>query len=456
MRTIAFAGAAALALFARPAPASQFVVVAGTHFRVLCHFDDAKIAEQALATAESVWPIATELYGVRDAPPDPLLDVHLYRDAAAYASAERSFTEGRFARNLAFTHYDTRSSHVAVQPDLTDEALAVVGLNGQTRHQIAHEATHLVSHLASPDYRRYPEWFSEGSAMWVAQEAMTSRGWSAGAEEDPFLASAMVLAKKLLAGGELPRASDVLRGGAAPLERYRRYAAYELFFRRLVSRRDAKPLRAAFVRALRSAEGGGVGERLAAAVTTTYAAEGPEGLDLDFEQYVRSRAPAWDEVFRALSTVGPAWAHTAFAENNALAWRAESAGDAPYEVRGEIEILPGKGKAQQANVLLGRDVQEGFVSVAFKAGEGVTVLRYHAREDRWETLARGAAAAVQVWRKFPFRIAVEKDRVTVRVEGAEPVAASLGGRSLAGPWGLGVQAGAAVLWRGVRLRPLAK
>lgn len=453
MRRLAVLIAAALlALAPSGAPAAaNFVIRTGPHFRVLCHFEDDASAAAALETVEAAWPLASKLFGLPDAPLDPPADVHLFRRAQDYLAAERELVGGKFDRNLAFSSYDTKSSYVPVQPDLTDEALASVGLTAQTRHNLAHEATHLVSYRATPNYRSFPQWASEGAAVWVDAETTAARGWSAGLGEDPFVAADMVLAQKLLAGGKLPSATQVLRGETKDLDLYERYAVQSLLFRRLISRNDGAAFRAAFLEAVRMPERPDFAERFLELVTRTYETEGLAGLDLDYEQFVRSQTPAWDEVFRSLGAVGDAWTQAAFADHNAVAWRTSPVGADAYEVRGQLEILPGSGKSQQMNVLLARDKEAGFVSVAFVAGYGVNVFRYHAKEDRWEQLAAAPAKGLQVWRRMPFRVAVAGSKVTVRLDGAEVASAEVPDFPLSGAWGLGVQAGAVGNWRGVKV-----
>jgi len=180
---VALAALAVVAMSSRAPAGLALIKRVGPHFRVLCHFDDSTSAEAALETAEAIWPRAAELYGLPDAPLDPPLDVHLYRRAEDYLAVERELVGGKFDRNLAFSSFDTASSYVPVQPDLTDDALASVGLTAQTRHNVAHEATHLVSYRATPNFRSFPQWATEGAAVWVESETATARGWSAGLGE---------------------------------------------------------------------------------------------------------------------------------------------------------------------------------------------------------------------------------------------------------------------------------
>jgi len=450
------AATTAFVLVAASAPAAPDVVLkVGPHFRVICHFGDDDAATAALDTVEAIWPAASDLYGLPAGPLESPLSVHLYRRAAAYLATERELAGGKFDKNLAFSSFDTRASYVAAQPDLSDDAFAAVGLTAQTRHLLAHEAAHLVRYLASPAFRLHPDWLSDGAAIWIEEQALASRGWSAG-DQDPYVASDMILAQKRLAGGSLPGATKILRDETKDLGMYERYAVRKLLFRRLITRKDSAAFRAALTKALAIEPGPDYASRFFDVATAPYALEGLDGLDLDFEQFVRSQTPAWDEVFRSLSTSGDAWTQAAFADDNAVAWRTSPVGADSYEVRGQIEILPGLGKLNQANVLLGREKDRGFVSVVFLAGYGVDVMRYDAKDDRWLRLGAGPTKAVQTWRRLPFRVVVDGDRLKVIVDGIEVVAADLKGHAMSGPWGLGVQAGGVGVWRGVKVETATK
>jgi hypothetical protein len=454
MRRALFA-AFALAVAAVPCTAApNFVLRSGPHFRVLCHFDDERAADAALETVEAIWPLASDLFGLSAAPLDPPLDVHLYRRPDDYLAAEREIAAGKFAKNLAFSSYETRSAYVAVQPDLTDETLAEAGITAQTRHLLAHEAAHLVRWRAAPAFRSHPGWLSDGIAMWIEEETLAARGWSAGGAEDPYVAADMIRAQRLLAGGHLPSATGILRDETKDMEMYDRYSVRKLLFRRLVTRNDAPAFRAALRAAWKLEDGKDFAARMSQTLLAPYAAEGLAGLDLDFEQFVRSQAPAWDEVFRSLSTVGDAWLQAAFPDRNAVSWRTSSVGVDTYELRGQIEILPGSGKSQQMNLLLCR-ADGGFVSIAFVAGYGADVFLYHSADDRWERLAAAPTKAVQLWRRIPVRVTVDGSKLTLRIDGTEVATADVKGHPMSGPWGLGVQAGAAGVWRGIRVEKAA-
>jgi len=437
---------------ARAPAATGAKVKQGPHFRVICHFDDDASAESALETVEAIWPAASQLYGLAPGPLAAPLNVHLFRRPADYLVEERNLAAGDFDRNLAFWSFDTHAAYVAVQPDLTEETFAALGLTAQTRHLLCHEAAHLVRDLASPSARFHPNWLCDGAAIWIEEQATAARGWSVG-DDDPYVAHDAVLAQRLLANGRLPSAAQILKDEIKDMEMYERYAVRKLFFHRLITRKDAPAFREALAKALKIEPSPEFAARFLDVVSAPYAAEGFDGLSLDFEQFVRSLTPAWEEVHRSLSTAGDAWAQTAFADQNAIAWRTSPVGADAYEGRGQIEILPGTGKAQQMNLLLGREKDVGFVSVAFVAGYGADVFFFDAREDKWLRLATGPTRAVQLWRRVAFRAVVGGDKLKLSVDGVDVATADLKGHAMSGAWGLGVQAGCAGLWRNVKIEP---
>ena len=103
----------------------------------------------------------------------------------------------------------------------------------------------------------------------------------------------------------------------------------------------------------------------------------------------------------------------AFPDSNAVAWRTKPVGRDEYSLAGSFQILPGG--RQQLNVLLGRSA-DGFVSVAFVAGYGVTVFEYHAQKDEaWERLGDIKIDGVELSRWVPFRVDVRDGHLEVTI-----------------------------------------
>ena len=132
---LAFSLALALAtpLAAARTPSAPDSVATGAHFRIQAHFANDKVAQDALATAEAAWPLATALFGAVELAEGEKLVVHLYRNTADYERAEDALTHGNFKQSLTFTSHATREAHIALQPDLSDSALARIGLTMLTR-----------------------------------------------------------------------------------------------------------------------------------------------------------------------------------------------------------------------------------------------------------------------------------------------------------------------------------
>lgn len=404
----------------------------GKHFAVHCHGGDEALAEQALAAVEPVWPLVAGVFGALDQAPDAPLPVHLYRTIADYVAADRQLTEGRFERNLAMTHWATRSAHVALQPPLTDEALRALGLPAQTIELLAWEAAHLVRIHLCPNFANHPQWFVDGLAASVGRsvrEQLRPTG-----EEPPTAAAAMLAAQRLLAGKKMPPASAIAADRIDDLDLGDRYAARFAFFRFLQSDGYRSKV-------------GKLAELVRATGDESYAtqvAKGTAGLlgsaaDRDFVAFVQKQRPAWREVFRALDPSGKQWRQIAFPNRNAVAWRSEPVKGGRLVARGTLRILPGG--RQQLNFLFGRTEQEDFYSIAFVADQGFTVFRYDGPNDDWRNLGAGNAPALRLGVSTEFAVEAGGEQLVVRVGGqswtfALPVAL---GKEI--PWGLGAQAG---------------
>ena len=139
----------------------------------------------------------------------------------------------------------------------------------------------------------------------------------------------------------------------------------------------------------------------------------------------------------------------AFPDKNAIAWRTESIGREAFTLSGSVEILYGTNP--QMNVLLARR-DAGFVSVAFRAGSGVTIFDYRKAGEEWRRVGWYDAPEVQVGREFPFSVRVDGRRITVAVSDQEPLSWTLDEDvDVRGAWGVGAQYASAGIWRGVTL-----
>lgn len=416
----------------------------GAHFRVVLHFDAPDLADEALQQVEALYKPAAALYGLAAGALEKKLEVHLYRDANDYEVAEEKLTGGAFKRNLAFAHHATQSAHVALQPDLSDDALAKVGLPYLTRSMLLHEAAHLVRFRAMPNFRSHPGWLGDGMAMWLKHHVL------AGAEVDraPLSAAPTVRVQALLTEGKLPKVKAVLADDASDLGFFARYDVRYLFVRYLQAKHP-KAVKS-LMRGMRRLGGGGdFGERVSKLLSSKLGKKDFAALDESFAAWIRTLEPRWDEVHRSLGAESEARIQIAFPSSNAIAWRTDPIGEKAYEISARVEIL--RNTAQQMNLLLDRRGHD-FVCIALSAGYGVTLFEYTSRDSNWRRLASERHDAVVVEKPFRVKARVDGQRLVVSVNDDEVVSAELPGRAMTGPYGLGALAGSAGIWRDVAVK----
>lgn len=412
------------------------------HFKLICHFVNEAAADQALAALKFTWTRAAELYGSDEDAELEVLTVHLYRDPAAYVAAEKELTQGAFERNLAFAHFDTLSAHVALQPPLSDEALAQVGLPAQTLRLLAHEAAHLVRFVRVPNHRSHPGWLADGAASWVDERVKYDLELMDEMEQDPNFSTSLLRVQRLLERDALPTGAEILRDQLDGLEFFERYDVRWLYFRFLMEGKYAKPFRKVRDKVRRLGGGANFTERLFEEILDIWSEKKLATIDKAFREHLVSYEPAWDEVFRALQCNGERWLQAGY-KKNAIAWRREPAGR-KYTLAGELTILPGP--RQQMNVFVGRS-DAGFFSVAFTAGGGITLFEYLSATSAWERRGLVECEGVRLGEPFAFAISVEKDRVSVDVGGRTVVRGEAQSIPLSGPWGLSAQANSAGTWK---------
>jgi hypothetical protein len=412
----------------------------GDHYRVHVHFDAPAIGAEALEIVEATWDLAALVHEL-DEGPGRLLDVHLYRGAADYQAAEEKLTGGFFRKNLAFAHWNSKSAHVALQPPLSDEALAEVGLPYLTARFLSHEAAHLVRFEAMPNYRYHPAWFADGSATWVEVRVLARLGRLEVPAEDPMWCSDVGLAQALIASERMPAVAGVLAGETAQLGFYERYSVHWLLFEMLADRHGGPLTRAR--EEIRTFQGDGSSKRATEAYRRSFGLEFDE-LDADFAAYVGALDASWREVYRSLETAGEEWVHAAFAETNATALRTAPIRWSTFRLSGELTILDG-GEGRM-HLLLGY-LDTKSVRLSFIAGQGVYVRDLQGQP----TMIDGPEVDV-VRRGEPFTFDVIYTAGTLRIEiDGRPVFDRWAPLNTGGVWGLSADSGSAGIWRNVRL-----
>ena len=414
----------------------------GTHFRLVCHFANGEAADQAIAAVEATWPRAGELYDLEALEGHELLSVHLYRDAQSYEAAEQALTQGAFRRNLAFAHHATMSAHVALQPPLSDEALAQVGLPAQTLRLLAHEAAHLVRYACMRNSRSHPRWVADGSASWIDEAVSRDLGLVDELEQDPGYSTMLLRVRKLFERDALPTSEQILRDQLDELGFYEGYAVRWLYFRYLKEGKHSAEFRPMLAELRRLGGGSDFAARLFEQIEKSLGKRKLASIDKGFRKYVSTLEPAWDQVFRALHFKDDAWVQAAF-DKNAIAWRRTPSGK-NYTIAGELTILPGP--RGQMNVFLGRS-EQGFYSVAFSAGAGVTLFEFLSASDDWQRRGFAECEDLGPGEAFSFSVHVKGDEVQVSVNDRAVLSGEAQTLNLEGPWGLSAQARSAGTWK---------
>ncbi len=440
--------AAVLCLMFAPAIcAADEMTPSGKYFRIICHFDNEQVAKEALETAEMVWPVAAKLYAVTDRAPDRLRDVHLYRTADDYMDAEFKLTGGKFKNNLAFSHWDSQTAHIAIQPECSDDTLKQTGLPTMTRRLIAHEAAHLARYAIMPNFESHPNWFADGTGEWIEDKVIADGGWSQGFESEPATSTMIMEAQGLLKDHSLPSVDEIFNDDIDNVFWRKRYALRGLLFRMLVDSTDRETLESIMKQARQQGGGRKYPKILKGIVADALGSEKMSALNAKYKEYIAGMKPKWEEFYGSLETAGDEWTQIAFPKKNAIAWNTAPNNKDTYAITGEFKILPGW--KQQLNLLLGRQ-SDGFFSIAIVAGGGLTAFEYKSADNNWNRLGYAPVDTLKLDRWVRFRVEVTKDKMQVVMDEKPALSCPLGSRPARGPWGLGAQAGSAGMWRNIK------
>lgn len=426
------------------------VELTGPHFRVRGWDTTTAVVREALATAEAVFAPASELYGE---PADRDLIVNLLPTAAEYQKIDRRLTGGNFADNLAFSSFRTRAAYVALQPEAAAETFAAIGLSNLTRHQVAHEAAHVVCYNALASHPYHPVWFSEGAAAWLAEEVMIARGWSPGLEEDPFTAKWILVVQELFERGRVPSLAVLLKGERDDFGPYERYALFGLVFRFLREETEPAEFDELWARARDLPAGPTYPRDLWAVVEHVWDVSRLRGdLNERFRRFVAALRPRWDQIGRSLEIRGATWTQIAFPREPARAWNLEPPRRPSFALTGALEIVAARPE-RGLELLVGRR-DAGHLSVHVARDGRVSIARH--RPDRtwpgpYEVLAEARLEEpLAAGRRLPFRLEVAPHRLGFEVAGVT-LEATPSPVDRTHDWGVGARAGVTGAWHGLRV-----
>lgn len=448
-----------LAFCATIVPASQAKVetLRGAHFEITAHFEARKLAEEALAAAESVVPHLEALFGPvaierkGAVVTGPRMPIHVYW--AKFDWTDGGPAPASCARELAFTSDATNQGYVVITPVSVMNALSAAGLPLRVKLDVARVAAQLWARRASPLAPRWPYWFLEGGTAYAAEEGCRARGWLPSRLEYPALATEILHVQALERAHGLPSVFAFVDGIPGGLTASERQAVADQLFRFLKEPANALLLdKVAYAaRVTKQDDVAAAVARVMRSVVGDTQAE--EQLDAAFVAWLRVLRPAWLEVHASLWPVGNTWMQAA-GGSNAMTWRADVAPSARYELSGETAFFPAEHR--QANVLLAR-TEHTFVQVAFVADHGVDVTQFDTRRadnERWKKLASAEVASLKEGRFIPFRLVADKTALEVWVEGTQLLSLTDVDVTLAGAWGLGTFAGSCCAWQSIAFKEL--
>jgi len=425
-----------------PSPLREGKIVRhGRHYEVHVHYEDEAAAEEMLAVCERAWPETLGLLG-RDAQREPEwpLGVHLYPTKDSYADVESWLTKGHFRDNESFSHWNSRTAHVALAPPLPGAARELVVLSSQTREVLAHEAAHLAVYDAVPTYRWHPTWLGEGLAMDVELRVARELGLLTDPGEHPRFSSNMLIVKRLLAEGRLPSVEAILTDSLDAIGFNDRYALWHEFFQ--VVRADEEGFRALMTCLVSEIGGADMRPRVAELVRERF---GVERLGRELRERIAGLEPRWDQVYRSLDTSGGRWLQCAFPDFDAEAWRVGPVAESTYALAGRATPL-----SEETRMDLLLDSRgAGHVLVYLQPG-AAGVLSLPGDGSSREILA-AECAEVRAGEATEFRLDVDEEMLSLSLAGEEILRVRTGQQAPTGRWGVGVRRSGAGLWEDVRV-----
>ncbi len=445
-------GVSSLALCAESsAQEERETIRTGKYVKLICHFKNEQTANLAFESAEAAWDETIALFSAKVEPPNTPYEVHLYRHLEQYQEAEQALTKGKFRDNMAFSHWDSISSHVVLQPPCSDETLESLGLPDLTRALLIHETAHIASYCAVAAFRELPFWLNEGFARSVERAVYEKKGWVNDFEAQPYFSQSFVRAQRMLNDSQpsFPSVQDMVDDEWPEIHWRNKYAAADVLFQFLVGGQASRKFRG-FLEGVRRMGGGNsqATAEIAKLLEKSLGRSRWKSLDKDLRKFIEKQDPVWDESFRSLDAADEdEWTQIAFAKTNAYCFRNEELGER-FVIQGELEFLPQA--RRQMNVLLG--IREGgFISVAILPG-AVTVFVHRYEGNDWRRVGNVNAPDYQPGVPVSFKVESFGKELVVSLDGLTVGRFNVGDRGSSGKWGLAAQAGSGGFWRSVRVK----
>jgi len=353
--------------------------------------------------------------------------LRLYRSPRAFRTAVSKRTRGRFDHSFAFADYSTSTGHVALQPYLSDAALAEVGLPVLTCYQIAHEATHVWLAARAREYLDAEDWVREGLATWIAGKVIIAGGWVTELNDDPFAATRLRRVQRLYLGRNriyTPNDQTWYDALGSP----DRYALAWCWTRFLIEHAKLNPTE------LWSHD-------LQTKIESSASAS-------QFKDACLAQRFNWYETGRTLQWRDGVGYQCAFADSAATAWRVGHRWPAGKSLSGSITILPNSG--DEARILFAR-AADGHLFVSLQAQRDVQLAWQRSAYEPATVIARSGDVRLQKGTPYEFQIWYRRGEVLVKLNGYQVLRTAIETKQPGDGWGLSAVAGSVIHWSNLEL-----
>ncbi|TVP47097.1 MAG: hypothetical protein EA350_06030 [Gemmatimonadales bacterium] len=420
------------------------------------------------------------------------LRIRLYASEAPFLRADRRLASGRFARQQAFSHQRSRSAHILAEGSPDPRRWERFGPGFQGERLVVHEAAHLVTYALARD-ASWPSWVSEGIASHAEEgwaEALSAAGpaRTEGRLGEPWLHSQRHARARLLRAGGFPSAATLIRSDLDHLPLATRYAVWAAFVGVLLE----EPFRGRTREFLREIAGprppaGWTRASVADRFEARFDSATLDTLDARIREVISAEEVAWVELRRSAGWT-PSGLLQLAVSLDPLLWHPRETEPTPppagVRLRAVAEPV-GSGRASGSGLLLVLGVRDGAldgdaVGVAVGMGAAPRLVRVPLQSDAlprpWrgpdvpeaqgglgdgEPPAPGEARREDGTGGFPvgefggtpvlLELALQGERVTLRIGGGPEVRWVVPGLRPSGEWGVGTTGGMAVLWRELQL-----
>ena len=408
-------------------PTQSPLVRTGAHFAVHLHAAALptplaeRLADQALAAAESVWTRCEQTIGAKAG---QVAIVHLHGDEKAFRAAQRAAGGSTFRD--AYVRLEGPEAHVLLWPTLSAAALEIVGLPDPTAHEVIRSAAILVATRHSAAAVADP-WLAEVFA-WGVLEEMVNPQHRFGV--DPaYDTRRQPLVRKLDARDALVLKGTILDFEVAPT----REAAEEDDGHQCLLARTMAAHHKDWAKRLLDKPSKKAGSRAEIRTAAVERALGNNWIKTDalFTKLHQQAQPLF-QLTAPMAASRDGKLLCAGAPERSMQFQSvvlPPAGD--YAVRGRFTIQPCGDDAFRIQLDWNQKSMVGFF---FAVGKW-SIESWEVGGD-WKTLASGKAP---IHRNVPFDAAVEVGKnVRMLVSGAEIAAWEPGDRTMRGRWSVGV------------------